>query len=139
MYQKHVADGSTCHGENHPFLPDKERYDYSDGYKLREPVVRAGEIHIPQAVDDEKAEDGRCQHLAEVVDDPGDFFPSGNRIYGRNRVRTVPRTATPMVMNCWYSGISVMAFLLRDYSCLCCVCTCACCDYSCLCCVFAYV
>ena len=74
MYQKHVAGGSTGHGKNHPFLPDKERYDYSDGYKLREPMVRAGEIHIPQAVDDQKAEDGRCQHLAEVVDDPGDFF-----------------------------------------------------------------
>lgn len=74
MYQKHVAGGSTGHGKNHSFLPDKERYDYSDGYKLRESVVCAGEIHISQAVDDQKAEDGRRQHLAEVVDDPGGFF-----------------------------------------------------------------
>ena len=117
MYQKHVADGSTSHGENHSFLPNKEHYNNSDGYKLREPVARADKIHIPQAVDDQKPEDGRRQHLAEIIDDPEDFFPSGNRIYGRKRVRTVPRTATPMVMNCWYSGISVILFLLSICGC----------------------
>ena len=68
LHQQHIADGSTCNGDQHLAFPDMKTSGNDNGDQLREPMTALKDTDIFQTVDHQHTKDSRWKIFPKILD-----------------------------------------------------------------------